>query len=248
MIDELSIVIPALNEENYLPKLLDSIAQQDFQGKLQVVVVDGGSDDKTVELAKNFKEKIPDLEVLQRHRGVAYQRNQGAEKAKYPYLLFLDSDIILPKKFLNRMVKKLNSRENFISFTLHLPPKFNFLDYCFVAIVFTFIFTTQFFNPVLAGSYIFTTLKNHQKINGFDEAVKLGEDIDYLNRSLEKGAKYHLFFFPFVFTSPRRLRMQGRIGLLKRYVEGMIHFKKYGAITDEKAIDYPMGNRYKGED
>ncbi len=248
MVDEISIVIPALNEEKYLPKLLNSIAEQNFPGKLQVIVVDGTSDDKTVANAEKFKLKIEDLEIILRHKGVAYQRNQGAEKAKYKYLLFLDSDIILPKNFLNKISKKLDPTEQFISFTLHLPPKFNFLDYCFVATVFIFVFLAQFFSPVLAGSYIFTTMKNHKKINGFDAAVKLGEDIDYLRRSLKNGAIYHFFLYPFVFTSPRRLRSQGRLTLLKRYIQGFIHFQKHGAITDEKTIDYPMGLPYQGEE
>src|ERR1700744_4037192 len=103
MINEISIIIPAYNEEKYLPKLLYSISQQDFEGKMEVIVVDGNSEDKTIDVAKSFRKKISNLSILAlRKRGISYQRNRGAEKAKYKYLLFLDSDMILPQHFLKR--------------------------------------------------------------------------------------------------------------------------------------------------
>src|ERR1017187_2222686 len=118
MINELSIIIPTLNEEKYLPKLLNSIALQDFQGKIEVIVVDGNSEDHTIEVAKRFKYKLSDLSILSLpKRGIGYQRNRGADKAKYKYLLFLDADIILPRHFLTRLVKKVNTNERFVDTT-----------------------------------------------------------------------------------------------------------------------------------
>jgi len=57
MINELSIIVPALNEEKYLPKLLNSILQQDFKGKTEVIIVDGNSEDRTIEVTERFKKK-----------------------------------------------------------------------------------------------------------------------------------------------------------------------------------------------
>jgi glycosyltransferase involved in cell wall biosynthesis len=115
MINELSIIVPALNEEKYLPKLLNSILQQDFKGKTEVIIVDGNSEDRTIEVTERFKKKIPNFSILSlSKRGIGYQRNMGAKKAKYKYLLFIDADIILPKHFLNRFLRRINVREQFV--------------------------------------------------------------------------------------------------------------------------------------
>src|ERR1035437_2498822 len=114
MIDELSIIIPALNEEHYLPRLLQSIVKQDYRGKLEVIVVDGGSKDNTVKLAGEFKEKIKDLIIASTSKGISHQRNFGAEKAKYKYLMFLDADTFLPEHFLSKITQKINPDETVI--------------------------------------------------------------------------------------------------------------------------------------
>ena len=85
MINELSIIIPTLNEEKYLPKVLEAIAGQSFPGKLQVIVVDGGSKDNTLSKALKFKERIPNFEVIHAPKGIGLARNRGADKAKYKY-------------------------------------------------------------------------------------------------------------------------------------------------------------------
>src|SRR5438067_2439998 len=114
MIDELSIITPALNEEKYLPKLLSSIVSQHLPKKLQVIVVDGQSTDNTIKEAEKFKDSIPDLLILKTKRGIGYQRNRGAEKAKYKYLLFLDADVILPPNFFKRLLPRITIHEQFI--------------------------------------------------------------------------------------------------------------------------------------
>ena len=243
MIKELSIVIPALNEEKYLPKLLNSIASQNFQGKLQVIVVDGHSQDHTVSEARKFHTQLQDLQILQVHRGLPYQRNRGAEKAIYTYLLFLDADIVLPHNFLNTLSQKTPRSEKFVGFVFHLPLKFNLLDYLFIVIAFTFISLARLFgDPLNGGSFIFTTKRNHESINGFKEGVIIGEDIDYLRRSRKNGAAFHLYYHPYVFASPRRLRKEGRMKLLLLWGRCYLHIKKHGPIYSEEKFKYPYGH------
>src|ERR1700733_10407118 len=106
MIHELSIIIPCLNEQAYLPRLLESIAAQTYDGKLQVIVVDGHSDDKTVASAHKYAQRLDDLLVVEAERNVGHQRNVGAKHAKYEHLLFLDADVVLPPDLLARLLKK----------------------------------------------------------------------------------------------------------------------------------------------
>lgn len=246
VIHELTIVIPTYNEEQYLPKLLVSIAQQDFQGKLQVVVVDGLSEDNTISVAQSFQAHIADLLVISENRGTSYQRNRGADKAKYKYILFLDADIILPKKFLQRLTSKAHENSDFIDFTLHVPVKFNVFDYLFILVMTGYTSVVQFFDPALSGSFMFTTKKIHKKINGFKEGVLLGEDNDYCERAIAVGAKYHLRYFPYVLASPRRLRAEGRVNLIYLWAKSYMYIKKYGPISDPKKFRYEFG-RFSGD-
>jgi glycosyltransferase involved in cell wall biosynthesis len=245
VISEFSIIIPTLNEEHYLPQLLASIARQSYKGKLQVIVVDGMSKDKTVAVAKHFADKIVDLTVIEGQRGTSHQRNIGAAKAKYEYLLFLDADIVLPPHFLEQLARKAQAKGDFIDFALHLPIKPNFFDYCFIAVMFSIAFFLQFFNPANSGSFIFTTRHMHKRIHGFTESAVFGEDIDYMKRGIKAGAKYHLRFVPYVLASPRRLRKEGRLRLMYIYFKSGLYFQKYGPIKDPSLFPYVFGEHRK---
>jgi glycosyltransferase involved in cell wall biosynthesis len=74
----ISIVIPALNEEHFLPHLLTSLTKQ-TKSDFEVIVVDGSSTDRTVEVARSFGTKLPKLEVIVSQKAsLPLQRNLGA--------------------------------------------------------------------------------------------------------------------------------------------------------------------------
>jgi rSAM/selenodomain-associated transferase 2 len=85
----ISIIIPTLNEEEALPGCLASLTGQ--SGSPEVLVVDGGSDDATVEIAGRSGAR-----VLESTRGRAVQMNHGAREATGSVLLFLHADSRLP--------------------------------------------------------------------------------------------------------------------------------------------------------
>lgn len=84
-----SIIIPTLNEERCLPRLLDSLRVQTFR-EFEVITVDGFSRDATPVLAADIGR------VIQVNGRPAIARNVGAEIATGEYLLFCDADIVLP--------------------------------------------------------------------------------------------------------------------------------------------------------
>jgi len=99
---ELTIVIPAKNEVEMLPKLLGSLSRQDYEGlaETQVIVADAGSTDGTVEVALSFRDRLR-VEVIE--GGLpSVGRNAGARLATTPYVLFLDADVELPEPTLLR--------------------------------------------------------------------------------------------------------------------------------------------------
>lgn len=244
MIDQISIIIPTLNEEHYLPKLLASIAEQDYTGEIEVIIVEGKSKDKTLAIAKEFKKKIKELQIIivsVEKRGAAYQRNVGALKAKYSSLLFLDADIILPRNTLRVISKIRNENQYFIDHIVHMPIKFNLFDNLFYLSILLNMSIMQFIEPITGGTFIFTSKAQHKKIGGFNEKAVVNEDLDYGSRSVKSGAKYHLHFYPWVLASPRRLRKEGRIGLALKWWRSYYHLKKYGPISDASSLDYAFG-------
>ena len=239
MASELSIIIPTLNEQNYLPKLLRSIAKQNFEGKLQVIVVDGQSKDKTIAKAKKFKSLIHNLEILKTKRNIGYQCNRGAEKAKYDLILFLDADVILPKNCLSLLIPKINSKERFVTSVFHKSSEFNLIDNVFINVTFgLFLLVRLLGSPVLPGDFILTTKENHKKIGGFKEGAVLGEDIDYGLRSVKDGANYHLYLSTYALGSPRRARDIGRLKLFITWTRSFLYVRKHGPIYDKNFLKY----------
>ena len=85
----ISIIIPALNEEDNIPSLAENLGSNH-----EIILVDGGSDDRTIELAYRYGFK-----VIESTRGRGYQQNRGALEAQREILLFLHADTRLPENF-----------------------------------------------------------------------------------------------------------------------------------------------------
>jgi rSAM/selenodomain-associated transferase 2 len=87
----ISVVIPTLNAEAGLAATLSSLVPAAVDGVVrQVIVVDGGSSDRTLRIAE-----AAGTEIIQTHGGRGRQLILGAEKARFPWLLFLHSDTVL---------------------------------------------------------------------------------------------------------------------------------------------------------
>ena len=103
--------MPAYNVADYLSQCLDSIVNQTYQ-KLQVVVVDDGSKDDTLKIAKQYADKYSFVEVYhQDNAGVATVRNTLISLAKGDYVLFVDSDDWLEQDMVERMLKALKNSD-----------------------------------------------------------------------------------------------------------------------------------------
>ena len=89
---KISIIIPVYNAENYLEECLLSISQQTF-GDFEILAINDGSTDLSLEILKKYQEKEPRLKVFsQVNKGVSAARNRGIEEASGEYITFLDSD------------------------------------------------------------------------------------------------------------------------------------------------------------
>ncbi len=100
MAPEISIIVPAYNEEKHIARCLDSILNQTFTD-FEILCVDDGSSDKTFDIIKKYSEKDSRIIPLKNTgKGVASARNYGIENSKGNYIGFVDSDdFIQPQMF-----------------------------------------------------------------------------------------------------------------------------------------------------
>jgi glycosyltransferase involved in cell wall biosynthesis len=94
----LSIIIPAHNEENRLPSTLEQVV--DFLGKQpftwEIIVVENGSKDRTLEVAKEFDGKHENISVIQSEQGKGAAVKHGMLEAKGEYRFMCDADLSMP--------------------------------------------------------------------------------------------------------------------------------------------------------
>ena len=93
----ISIVIPVLNEEENLDRCLKSLASQ-LEGDDEIIIVDNGSKDHTLEIASAYKCKI----FLYPEVSVGETRRLGVEQASNPIILEADGDHVFTSGFLNK--------------------------------------------------------------------------------------------------------------------------------------------------
>ena len=221
----LSIIIPALNEEKYLPSLLEEIKKQNFNGDFEVIIADADSKDKTVEIAQNYGCKIV--------RGglPAKGRNEGARAAKGDIFLFLDADTLrLPPNFLNEIFAEFEKRK-LVAASFPISPNGEKIDkmiygfYSFLAQI------PQKFLPH-AVQAILVKREIHQKIRGFDEEIKIGEDHDYARRAAKVGQFGFIKTEPILFSS-RRLKKDGRLKTYLTYFLAGLHMLFLGPVKSD---------------
>ncbi|MFR0550574.1 glycosyltransferase family 2 protein [Limosilactobacillus reuteri subsp. suis] len=102
---ELSVIMPIFNSSKYLRKTLESAIS--FFGneidKGEILLIDDGSTDSSVSIAKEFKNKIPQIKIIEaKHEGVSSSRNIGILKAKGKYITFFDSDDLFLENYFNK--------------------------------------------------------------------------------------------------------------------------------------------------
>lgn len=93
---KVSVVVPVYNTENYLEETLQSLENQTLD-KLEIVCVDDGSTDSSLSILRNHAKNDSRIKIVhQKNQGVSVARNNGIKSAKGKYIMFADSDDLLP--------------------------------------------------------------------------------------------------------------------------------------------------------
>ncbi len=108
----ISVIVPIYNREAFLPKCIESIIHQSYQN-IEIILVDDGSTDKSLELCNQFAAKDSRISVIHlENSGVSNARNQGLSSAHGEYIQFVDSDDFIDSQMLSEYVKRLNETPN----------------------------------------------------------------------------------------------------------------------------------------
>ncbi|MGC8936010.1 MAG: glycosyltransferase [Candidatus Methanomethylicaceae archaeon] len=103
---KLSVIIPTYNEEKGIEKTLQSISQQTIpRSDYEIIIVDGGSTDRTVEIAS----KYADLIIKQKSRGVGGARNDGVAASRGIVVVHTDADVIVRRDWLQQILSHFSS-------------------------------------------------------------------------------------------------------------------------------------------
>jgi rSAM/selenodomain-associated transferase 2/rSAM/selenodomain-associated transferase 1 len=193
----ISIIIPTLNEETNLPKTLQSIPRI---SSCEVIVVDGGSQDRTVSIAKEWGAKIVTTEPS---RGG--QMNAGAAKASGDILVFLHADTLLPENFAELIRNTLaDPSVPGGSFALKFSPSSRHLNIKSK----TISWRTTVFRKPYGDQALFVRASLFHLMGGYAD-IPLMEDVEFVNRLRRRGKL--AFLREPVITDSRHFESQGRI-------------------------------------
>ncbi len=231
---KISIIIPTYNEEEYLPKLLESIKSQDFTD-YEIIVADAQSDDNTREIALKYGCVVVEGGLP------GPGRNRGAEVAQGEILLFLDSDLELTENYLSNVIEEFESEDLGIAITQMTPLSEKKRDKYLHDLANWFMIAVENIKPHGAGCYgIISKKELHDEVNGFDENLSFGEDTDYIERVAEIS-EFKVLRNARIGVSTRRLEEEGLYTLLKQYGKSTVNDFR-GKRTSAEDLGYEFGH------
>jgi GT2 family glycosyltransferase len=106
---ELSIIIVTYNSENHIKSCLQSLIKLITKYNFEIIVVDNASQDNSAHLIREFKSQQPEVIFIQNTSNLGYSKanNIGIKEARGKYILFLNPDVTIPRKSLDRLIDSL---------------------------------------------------------------------------------------------------------------------------------------------
>jgi len=214
---EFSVIVPALNEETCIEACLKSILKQTLpRNSYEIIVSDGASNDRTVEIARKYADRV----VVSEQRGIWWGRNLGAQFAKGRYLVFIDADTRIKEDYLDSVRIHLESGVVGLTTAFEIEGSglktkiFEYISYCYLGL------NSKIDNVCLIGINLCVPREVFMKVGGFRDYAL--EDAAF-GRELRKEGQTCFLMQRLVVTSPRRLEAYGAVGLCRYYFElGMI--------------------------
>lgn len=213
---EFSVVVPCHNESGYIENLLHDLSVQTIGLQaFEVVVVDNNSSDNTSEVVWDYAFHAHEMNIRLVHEyrpGVSHARNAGASVATGTTFVFLDADNRVEANFLSGISYSMHTRNSPAGTVRTLPDTFN------VRALLVF-WVLELIKMVLCRpfgkSYVHRRL--YGKVNGYDERIVLGENVEFLMRikaqTKKEGRRFGHIRIP-IRCSLRRFDKQGYTRIL----------------------------------
>jgi glycosyltransferase involved in cell wall biosynthesis len=211
----ISVIIPTLNEGKVIERCMKSLSEQTYKD-FEIVLVDSGSKDGTIETAKKYKARIID----EPRRGVPLARNRGVRESKGDIIVCTDGDSAYPSDWLEKIAKHFEDKD-VVAVGGPIAPAEDKLKHRLI-----FKLTTDYF-PRFAKLFGFVVFQGsnssfrkdaYEKAGGYDEKIRTLDDNEFPNRIRKLGK---VVFDPslVIKTSTRRFEKAG-------YVRETLHYWK----------------------
>jgi cellulose synthase/poly-beta-1,6-N-acetylglucosamine synthase-like glycosyltransferase len=183
---DVSVIVPALNEEERIPTCLEYLNRQDFTGSYEVIVADGCSEDRTVEIAEEMGARV----VREKHRRIAAERQAGAKVARGRLLLFTDADSTAPPEWISSVVRSFETHPRVACVYGPVMPSDSQRSTTLLAeiVIPAYMILSGmigFYTPI--GSNMAFRREAFEEIGGFNADLVTCEDLDIAMRSRQCG-------------------------------------------------------------
>ncbi len=229
---QVSVVIPAWNEEKNLARTLQSLSNQKTKYTYEVIVVDNNSTDKTRALAESCGLKV----IPEHNQGISFARQIGLINARGKYILCADSDTIYPQRWVERMTDGLQDQNVSCVYGTYslIPPKGNLrIGLAFYETLSSALFRMRrkyrAYLNVMGFNFGFKKV-DAVKLGGFNLKRKIWEDGWMALRLMEHGSIVAVDSYDAkVWTSSRRLMDDGSLfkAFIKRIKKEITRLKEY---------------------
>jgi glycosyltransferase involved in cell wall biosynthesis len=203
-----SVIVPALNEERYLPGLLEDLARQRSRD-FEVIVADAHSRDRTRQIAREAGCLVVDGGLP------GAGRNAGARASRGALLLFLDADVRIGPDFVGDAADEFLRRRLAVATCAYDPD----VDGEAIAGIFRLynwvIQRSPHLRPGCGGACLLISRRLFEAIGGFDAALKVAEDGELVRRAVRHG-RFRMLRTVRLALSTRRVRAQGTIRFVIR--------------------------------
>lgn len=236
-----TIIIPTLNEEKFVCKLLTDLSSQKYND-FEVIVVDAYSEDKTIDVVKNFSSTLTISKIMRlKGRNVSKQRNKGSQLAKGSYLVFLDADARIRSNFLQKLASYIHIHKGLLfipafSVSKKDPQLSMVVDFANALIR----LSNKIGKPFSTGGSMILEKHFFALIGGFPEDVPLSEDHLLVRNAYKFGVNAKFLSTIKVTFSLRRFKREGKLEMLYKYIKSTIYFLAKGKV-DKQIISYEMG-------
>jgi glycosyltransferase involved in cell wall biosynthesis len=236
----ISIIVPTLNEEEYLPNLLSDLFKQ-YAKNFEVIVVDGRSEDLTEEKASIWNKRLNIHFIKSSKRNLSYQRNLGSKKALGEYLFFLDADSRIGADVTEKIEGYILREKKKLYLPYSKPDKPGLVNNVLFFFWIKFALLIDKMGKAFSlGPAIIMEKNFFMSINGFNEDAYVSEDQNLVIKALNKGVRARFMNDVFYVYSMRRFENENKALLLVKYTIFTVITLIKGVVLT-KAITYKMG-------